>query len=73
VRDAVAQHQEGLAQLSESDLRPVVLRDFQLAARAQKASVTPGDLTRYEAYNALHGARYVDPSEAQAMDGEEDW
>lgn len=29
VRDAVAQHAHKLADLSEADLRPLVLRDFQ--------------------------------------------
>jgi hypothetical protein len=37
----------------------VSLKDFQQAARAQRASVTPDEITRYEAYNARHGAQYV--------------
>ena len=31
VRDAIAQHGAALAELSESDLRPVALRDWQVA------------------------------------------
>ena len=31
VRDAVAMHAEKLATLSESDLRPLTIRDFQVA------------------------------------------
>jgi hypothetical protein len=31
VRDAVAMHAEKLAALSEADLRPLVLRDFQVS------------------------------------------
>lgn len=31
VRDAVAQHAEKLATLSEADLRPLNIRDFQVA------------------------------------------
>lgn len=33
VRDAVAQHAHKLADLSEADLRPLVLRDFQACTR----------------------------------------
>ena len=31
VRDAIAEHGAALAELSESDLRPVTLRDWQVA------------------------------------------
>lgn len=41
----------------------------QVAARAQRASVERSEVSRYEAYNALHGARYVDPT---ALGGGED-
>ncbi|KAL3137273.1 hypothetical protein ABBQ32_006818 [Trebouxia sp. C0010 RCD-2024] len=33
-------------QLSEADLRPVVLKDFQMAAKAQRASVEPAEVVR---------------------------
>ncbi|KAL3148591.1 hypothetical protein ABBQ38_014021 [Trebouxia sp. C0009 RCD-2024] len=57
-------------QLSEADLRPVVLKDFQMAAKAQRASVEPAEVVRYEEYDSRHGARYVD---ADAADMDEDW
>ncbi|CAD7694730.1 unnamed protein product [Ostreobium quekettii] len=59
VREAVRQHGSKIATLSESDLRPVGKRDFQMAAKAQKPSVAPCEVTRYEVYNAKHGAKYV--------------
>ena len=60
VREAVAAAGgERVAQLRGEDLRPVRVRDFQAAARAQRASVTPEEIARYEAYNERHGAKYV--------------
>lgn len=38
VRDAVAAHSEKLAALSEADLRPLVLRDFQVIATSISCS-----------------------------------
>ncbi|KAF8063106.1 FIGL1 [Scenedesmus sp. PABB004] len=80
VRDAVAAAGEAVAALSDADLRPVVLRDFQHAARAQRASVTEGEVARYEAYNDRHGAKYSRPGGGAPGDGggggeeeEEDW
>lgn len=32
MRDAVREHQAGVAELSEVDLRPVVIKDFQVDA-----------------------------------------
>ncbi|KAK9838347.1 hypothetical protein WJX81_006435 [Elliptochloris bilobata] len=73
VRDVVAGQAARLASLSEADLRPVNLRDFQVAARAQRASVEPSEVVRYEEYDRRHGARYVAPgSDAAAMD-EDNW
>ncbi|KAK9817994.1 hypothetical protein WJX72_005483 [[Myrmecia] bisecta] len=73
VRDAVAQHASAVASLSEADLRPIVLRDFQMAAKAQRASVEPAEVARYIEYDAKHGARYVAAgSTAETMD-EDDW
>jgi len=43
----------------------------QVAAKAQRASVERSEVTRYEAYNALHGAKYVDPM-AVGGGGDED-
>lgn len=54
----------------------VVLKDFQHAAKAQRASVTPAEIQRYEQYNARHGAQYVQGAEDGAVDGvddEDDW
>lgn len=45
---------------------------MQNAARAQRASVEPAEITRYEEYNAKHGARYAKPGEEAAMQ-EDDW
>ena len=60
VRDAVRAAGAGVAALSESDLRPVTVRDFAVAARAQRASVEAAEVVRYEEYNAKHGAKVVD-------------
>ena len=45
----------------------------QVAARAQRASVEPAEVARYEEYDRRHGARYLAPGgDAAAMD-EEEW
>ncbi|KAI8471719.1 MAG: P-loop containing nucleoside triphosphate hydrolase protein [Monoraphidium minutum] len=77
VREAVvAAGGERVAQLRGEDLRPVRLRDFQAAAKAQRASVTTAEIARYEQYNDRHGAKYV-PLSAAGADGtemdEDDW
>ena len=59
VRDAVRAAGAGVAALSESDLRAVVVKDFAVAARAQRASVEPKEVVRYEEYNEKHGAKIV--------------
>ncbi len=46
---------------------------LQVAAKAQKASVTPGEVARYEQYNGRHGARYLEPGAAAGDLDEEDW
>ena len=61
-----------LQTLRDDDLRPVVLRDFALAARAQRASVEPAEILRYEQYNERHGAKYVGP-EDQNEAALDDW
>lgn len=50
----------------------VVLKDFQHAAKAQRASVTPAEIQRYEEYNARHGAQYVQGTADGAIDGDDD-
>ena len=45
---------------------------MQMAAKAQRASVEPAEVIRYEEYDSKHGARYVDV-DAAAMDMDEDW
>lgn len=50
----------------------VVLKDFQHAAKAQRASVTPAEIQRYEDYNARHGAQYVQGTADGAGGGDED-
>ncbi|KAL0044511.1 hypothetical protein WJX82_010236 [Trebouxia sp. C0006] len=56
VRNAMGQAAQlsALAQLSEADLRPVNLKDFQMAAKAQRASVEPAEVVRYEEYDSRH-------------------
>lgn len=75
VRDAVRAAGAGVAALSESDLRAVVVKDFAVAARAQRASVEPGEVVRYEQYNEKHGAKIVGESEegGEGGDGMDDW
>ena len=80
VRDAVRAAGAGVAALSESDLRAVVLRDFAVAARAQRASVEPGEVVRYEQYNEKHGAKILgdkvgggDGGENGGDDPDDDW
>lgn len=53
-----------------------MLKDFQHAAKAQRASVTPAEIQRYEEYNARHGAQYVQGAEEGDVDGDgddDDW
>ncbi|KAK9862856.1 hypothetical protein WJX84_000805 [Apatococcus fuscideae] len=71
VREAVARHGSAIAQISESDLRPVLLKDFQMATRAQRASVEPSEIAQYELYNSRHGAHFAKTTDV-AME-EEDW
>jgi hypothetical protein len=51
----------------------VLLRDFQAAAKAQRASVTPAEIARYEEYNERHGAKYAEGGDAAAEPDEDDW
>lgn len=53
----------------------------QVAARAQRASVTSAEVVRYEQYNERHGAKYVaapggaaggDPTQQEGQGMEED-
>lgn len=44
----------------------------QMAAKAQRASVEPAEVVRYEEYDSRHGARYVD-ADAAAVDMDEEW
>ena len=55
---AAAAAQQRLGALTAADLRPVVLRDFAAASRVARPSVEPGEVRRYEEYDAKHGARY---------------
>ena len=64
---------KGFSSLKSAELRSVVLKDFQIAARAQKASVQQDEVLRYEAYNNKYGARYISAEESKAIEEEEDW
>ena len=44
----------------------------QVAARAQRASVEPAEVVRYEQYDQKHGAQYAASSTLSAMD-EDEW
>lgn len=43
----------------------------QVAARAQRASVEPAEVVRYERYDQKHGAQYA--ADVMAAMDEEDW
>jgi fidgetin-like protein 1 len=77
VRDAVRAAGAGVAGLQETDLRPVILRDFAMAAKAQRASVEPAEVRRYEIYNEKHGAKIVDNdgngADAANVEADDDW
>lgn len=73
IRDAVKQGGgAALRTLRDDDLRPVVLLDFAVAARAQRASVEVAEVVRYEEYNEKHGAKYVGEEDV-AEEILEDW
>ena len=44
----------------------------QVAARAQRASVEPAEIVRYEEYNSRHGAQYAQRQD-ECADDEDDW
>lgn len=47
---------------------------LQVAAKAQKASVTASEVVRYEEYNARHGARYAQAGTGKdELEDEEPW
>lgn len=46
-------------------------RPAQMAARAQKASVEPAEIQRYEQYNIKHGAKLAGSGEEDME--EEEW
>lgn len=74
IREAVRLSGAKVATLQEQDLRPVVVRDFAIAAKAQRASTEPSEIVRYEEYNAKHGAKIVQDSndEGRGMDEDDD-
>lgn len=72
VRDIMSiKGESAVVGLTDQDLRPVVLKDFQKAARAQRASVSPEEIERYELYNHKHGASYLADGSSENM--EDDW
>ncbi|KAI3438833.1 hypothetical protein D9Q98_001250 [Chlorella vulgaris] len=71
VRDAFKADGAALAALTAEELRPVVVRDFQMASRAQKASVEPAEIQRYERYNTKHGAKLTSSEDGE--EEEDDW
>ncbi len=68
IREAVRRAGAAVATLKEQDLRPVVLKDFAVASKAQRASTEPAEILRYEEYNDKHGAKIVEDSEDGGMD-----
>ena len=45
---------------------------MQMAARAQKASVEPAEIERYERYNQKHGAKLAGSGEEE-MEDDDEW
>lgn len=70
IREAVRRAGAAVATLKEQDLRPVVLKDFAVASKAQRASTEPCEIVRYEEYNDKHGAKIVEDCDEGA--GEDD-
>ena len=68
IREAVRRAGAAVATLKEQDLRPVVLKDFAVASKAQRASTEPSEIVRYEKYNDKHGAKIVEDGEDGGMD-----
>ena len=71
VRDALsdAKEESDVARLSEKDLRPVVIRDFAVASRAQRATVSEEEIQRYSLYNSKHGTSYLSKAPEDDADG----
>ena len=67
-----AGNEAAVKQLREEDLRPVRLKDFKDASKAQKASVSAAEVERYAAYDVKHGASYANAAE-QEGDSDEEW
>ena len=69
VRDVMlGREQADVERLTAGDLRAMVLRDFVMASKAQKATVSPDEIKRYLEYNSKHGTSYV-----RAEEEEEEW
>jgi ATP-dependent 26S proteasome regulatory subunit len=74
IREAVRRAGAAVATLKEQDLRPVVVKDFAVASKAQRASTEPSEIVRYEEYNRKHGAKIVDDAaEMEEDDCSEGW
>ena len=68
IREAVRRAGAAVATLKEQDLRPVVLKDFAAASKAQRASTEPSEVLRYIEYNDKHGAKLVEDGEDDGDD-----
>ncbi|GIM10204.1 hypothetical protein Vretimale_13955, partial [Volvox reticuliferus] len=55
--------------VTPNDLRPVNLKDFQMACKAQKRTVSDAEVERYEKYDSQFGAKYVEETEASCRTG----
>ena len=71
IREAVRRAGAAVATLKEQDLRPVVLKDFAVASKAQRASTEPSEILRYEEYNGKHGAKIVEGGEEDGGEGDD--
>jgi hypothetical protein len=49
------------------------VRGKQIALKAVKASVEAGEVTRYESYDAKHGAHYVGDVAGGNATSDDDW
>ena len=74
VRDALstARGDADVANLSESDLRAVLIKDFAAASRAQRATVSEQEIQRYQEYNRKHGTSYLQQNQEGGED-DDDW
>lgn len=68
VRSEVRKNGGNVVGIDADDLRPVVIKDFQLAAKVQKPTVRLDEIERYEEYDKKHGANLLENTNANSDD-----